>query len=92
MCVAAALGAGMLSSCHIYKKFDMPQDTAMTREYVEAKEAPVDSTAYGNLSWQQVFTDPLLQDYINRALANNINLDNAKSTSKWLVPTCSAPV
>ena len=78
MCVAAALGAGMLSSCHIYKKFDMPQDTAMTREYVEAKEAPVDSTAYGNLSWQQVFTDPLLQDYINRALANNINLDNAK--------------
>ena len=40
MCVAAALGAGMLSSCHIYKKFDMPQDTAMTREYVEAKEAP----------------------------------------------------
>lgn len=78
MCLTAAIGAAMLSSCHIYKKFDMPQDTAMTREYVEAKEAPVDSAAYGNLSWQQVFTDPLLQDYISRALANNINLDNAR--------------
>ena len=29
----------MLSSCHIYKKFDMPQDTAMTKEYVQAKES-----------------------------------------------------
>lgn len=74
----AFAGAGMLSSCHIYKKFDMPSDTAMTREYVEAKEAAVDSTAYGNLSWQQVFTDPLLQDYINRALENNRNLENAR--------------
>ena len=78
MSVMAAFGAAMLSSCHIYKKFDMPSDTAMTRDYVEAKEAPVDSAAYGNLAWQQVFTDPLLQDYINRALTNNINLDNAR--------------
>ncbi len=78
MSVMAAFGAAMLSSCHIYKKFDMPSDTAMTRDYVEAKEAPVDSAAYGNLAWQQVFTDPLLQDYISRALTNNINLDNAR--------------
>lgn len=74
----AAVGASMLSSCHIYKKFEMPQDTAFTKEYVEAKEAPVDSTLYGNLSWEQVFTDPLLHDYISRALANNINLENAR--------------
>ena len=68
----------MLSSCHIYKKFDMPQDTAMTKEYVQAKESAPDSTAYGNLNWQSVFTDPLLQDYINRALTNNVNLENAR--------------
>lgn len=76
--VASALGMGMLSSCHIYNKFHMPQDTSLTRDYVEAKEAPVDSAAFGNLQWQQVFTDPLLQDYINRALANNVNLENAR--------------
>lgn len=73
-----AVGVSMLSSCHIYKKFDMPTDTALNREYVEAKAATPDSTAYGNLSWQKVFTDPLLQDYINRALTNNVNLENAR--------------
>lgn len=73
-----AVGVTMLSSCHIYKKFDMPQDTAMTKEYVQAKESAPDSTAYGNLNWQSVFTDPLLQDYINRALTNNVNLENAR--------------
>lgn len=73
-----AVGVTMLSSCHIYKKFDMPQDTAMTKEYVQAKESAPDSTAYGNLNWQSVLTDPLLQDYINRALTNNVNLENAR--------------
>ena len=50
----------------------------MTKEYVQAKESAPDSTAYGNLNWQSVFTDPLLQDYINRALTNNVNLENAR--------------
>lgn len=76
--VVTAIGVTMLSSCHIYNKFHMPQDTQITRDYVEAVESTPDSTAYGNLSWQQVFTDPLLQDYINRALANNVNLENAR--------------
>ena len=68
----------MLSSCHIYKKFEMPSDDPATSEYARvAAEAP-DSSAYGNLQWQQVFTDPLLQDYISRALANNVNLENAR--------------
>lgn len=78
MGVTAAISVSILSSCHIYNKFEMPQDTSLNREYVQAKESAVDSAAYGNLSWQQVFTDPLLQDYINRALANNINLENAR--------------
>lgn len=74
----AVVAAASLSSCHIYKKFDLPADQPMLSDYKEAKEAPVDSAAYGNLPWQQVFTDPLLQDYINRALSANISLDNAR--------------
>lgn len=74
----AAISVSMLSSCHIYNKFDMPQDTELNKEYVQAKEAAVDSAAYGNLAWQKVFTDPLLQDYINHALEKNINLENAR--------------
>ncbi len=73
-----ALSVTMLSSCHIYNKFDMPEDNALAQEYKEAKEAEVDSAAFGNLQWQQVFTDPVLVDLINQALENNTNLQNAK--------------
>lgn len=76
--VAGALSVSMLSSCHIYKKFEMPQEDPATAEYARVAAETPDSTAYGNLQWQQVFTDPLLQDFISRALANNINLDNAR--------------
>ena len=72
------LGLTMLSSCHIYNKFDMPDDNALAQEYVQACEAEVDSATFGNLQWQQVFTDPVLADLINQALENNVNLDNAR--------------
>lgn len=76
--VLAVAFAATATGCHIYKKFDMPDDTALTREYVEAKAAEVDSTSLGSLPWQQVFTDPALQDLINQALENNTDLKNAK--------------
>lgn len=75
---AVALGVILLGSCNIYKKFEMPQDSALTEEYVKARQAQPDSTAFGNLRWEQVFTDPVLADLINRALVNNTNLRNAK--------------
>lgn len=77
--VAAALVMGM-SSCHIYQKYQTPEDTPITKEYSEALKQGVDSTAFGNLPWQEVFTDPLLVDLINRALENNTNLRNAQLT------------
>ncbi|MCC8174856.1 MAG: TolC family protein [Bacteroidales bacterium] len=76
--VAASIMMSGLSSCHIYQKFEMPEDDSLTKEYVEARDAAVDSAAFGNLQWQQVFTDPVLVDLINRALENNVNYQNAK--------------
>lgn len=73
------LGISMLSSCTLYKKFEMPQDgNTLASEYAKAKEVEVDTTALGNLRWQEVFTDPVLTDLINQALANNVNMQNAK--------------
>lgn len=77
--IAAVITLGMvMTGCHIYKKFEMPQDTALTQEYVQARDMAVDSAAFGNLQWQQVFTDPVLANLIDRALQNNTNLANAK--------------
>lgn len=70
------------SSCHIYNKFDVEKvsdHSALATEYADAKEAnTIDSTAYKPIAWQDVFTDPILVDLINQALANNSNLENAK--------------
>lgn len=75
---AAAVLAVTLSGCHIYKSYETPQDTPLTREYAEALQQEPDSAALGNLGWEQVFTDPVLADYIGRALEANTNLRNAQ--------------
>ncbi len=72
------VSVGALSSCHIYKKFDMPTDNAATAQYAEARDAESNSEAFGNLQWQDVFTDPALAKLIQQALDNNVDLQNAK--------------
>lgn len=74
----SALMVSTLSSCHIYNKFSMPGDNELQAEYNEAKQAQPDNDNFGNLPWQQVFTDPMLADLINRALEVNVDLDNAR--------------
>lgn len=68
----------MLAGCHIYQKFDIEkQDSNLAKEYARAAEQPVPETL-GNTRWEVVFTDPLLQDYIRQALAQNADLENAR--------------
>lgn len=67
-----------MSSCHVYEKYELPQDNAVIEQYRKATELPVDSTSLGNLSWEQTFTDPKLQTLIRTALANNKDLENAR--------------
>lgn len=75
--VAVALAAS-LSGCHIYQKYDTPTSSAITRAYAEARSQEPDSTALGNLLWEDVFTDAKLAALINTALENNTNLRNAQ--------------
>ncbi|MDE6322532.1 MAG: TolC family protein [Paramuribaculum sp.] len=75
---ALAISMAGLSSCNIYKKYETPDSTALTAEYKKALESEIDSTAFGNLRWQEVFTDPTLASLIDQALANNTNFKNAK--------------
>lgn len=76
--VVAAMAAATLGSCNIYSKFEMPQSTDLTEEYVKARDAVADTAAFGNMRWQEVFTDPVLVDLIYQALDNNKDLANAK--------------
>ncbi|MDE6301495.1 MAG: TolC family protein [Muribaculaceae bacterium] len=77
----AALGvvlAASMTGCHIYKKYETPTSTELTRQYAEALSQQPDSTAFGNLDWRRVFTDPVLVSLIDRALISNTNLRNAQ--------------
>ncbi|MDE6207952.1 MAG: TolC family protein [Muribaculaceae bacterium] len=79
LCAAIATGTLLsLSSCHIYKKYETPTDTPLTQAYVDARKATVDSAAFGNLLWEDVFTDPKLAALISNALEANTTLRNAQ--------------
>ncbi|MDE6460682.1 MAG: TolC family protein [Paramuribaculum sp.] len=76
---AAFISASVaFTGCNMYGKFKMPEDSALGQEYAKVVKEEIDSTAFGNLKWQQVFTDPTLVDLIYQALDNNKDLKNAK--------------
>ena len=66
-----------LSSCNIYKKYELPTENSYVKTYEESLQAQKDSTSLPYLKWEEVFTDPVLQGYIRTALENNKDLDNA---------------
>lgn len=76
MCATA-----LLSSCHIYKAYDRPEDidaTGLYRDPVSAADTlAADTTNMGNLPWQDVFRDPKLQALIEEGLANNVDMQAA---------------
>lgn len=74
----AVMAVMVLGSCNIYKKYQTPTDTPLTAAYAEARAARPDSSAFGNLLWEDVFTDPQLAELINTALVNNTSLNNAR--------------
>lgn len=68
----------LLSSCHIYKSYDRPEDietSGLFRDTVYAGDTLVSDTAnFGNLPWREVFTDPHLQELIEEGLTHNTDL------------------
>ena len=79
LCATGALMAVAFSSCHIYKKYDLPvEESQLVGDYKKAMETQVDSTSLPYLGWEKIFQDPKLQSLIRLALANNKDLKNAK--------------
>ena len=76
MCATA-----LLSSCHIYKSYDRPEDMTTAGLYRDTASVndtlAADTANFGNLPWREVFTDPQLQTLIEQALTNNGDLRSA---------------
>ena len=68
-----------LTGCHIYQKFDVSkQDSQIAREFADAAAQQPDADSFGNMPWEEVFSDPILADLIRQALVSNVDLDNAR--------------
>lgn len=69
------MGATLLSSCALYKNYERPADIITDGIYGDMQTAGDNSL--GDLSWRDIFTDPLLQNLIERGLQQNTNMKNA---------------
>ena len=92
----------MVCSCSIYRKYERPENILpMDSLYVPSGSAEdIDTTTIGHIAWEEMFTDPYLQDLIRTGLENNTNLQSAilrvdaaqaqLKASKWaFVPSIS---
>ena len=71
--IAVSLVSLSLTSCGLYKKYESKTD--IPAGVMGVKES---GSATEMISWRQFFTDPLLQQLIEQALANNTNLASAR--------------
>ena len=68
----------IMSSCHLYQKYELPKDTPIVSDYAAAQEMQVDSSQLGYQNWRDIFNDPFLRNYIRTALENNKDLNTAR--------------
>lgn len=72
--------AVILSSCSIYRKYQRPEDLQVNVDSLyraELATAQEDTSSFGSLPWEELFTDPYLKDLIDTGLVYNTNLQSA---------------
>ena len=77
--VYALLGVVLLTSCSIYRKYERPEELPLDGLYRDNDSTAVaeDSLTLGDLSWQELFQDSLLQDLIRYGLEHNTDMQVA---------------
>ena len=74
------VAAALVSSCNLYKNYERPAD--IDTENLYGKNMPdgvaQDSTSLGCMEWRSVFTDPVLQTYIETGLKQNTDMQVAQ--------------
>lgn len=63
----------VLSSCMVRKEYERPP-AAVDEKLFRTDMLQKDSTNIANVSWKEIFTDPILQGHITKALENNLDI------------------
>lgn len=61
-----------LQSCFVAKDYNQPE--VVEEERFRTDNIDQDSLNMANVSWRELFTDPILQDHIEKGLENNIDI------------------
>lgn len=89
----SVLTAVILSSCMTRKEYERPVGV-VDEKLFRTDQLPQDSTNIANVSWKEIFTDPVLQKHISKALDNNLDiriaLQNITSAEAYLRQTKAA--
>lgn len=72
-----AITALALSSCGLYKQYEREEMQFVDSLY-RRLNVPQDSISTGSIAWERIFTDPLLQEWINTGLEYNTDLNVAR--------------
>src|SRR5690554_5936684 len=62
-----------LQSCFVAKEYTSPE-MELTSKKFRTDQLAQDSLSMATLSWKEIFTDPILQDYIEEGLQNNMDI------------------
>ncbi len=62
----------LLQSCFVAKDYEQPD--VVNQDYYRTDSLAQDSLSMANIPWETLFTDPLLQKYIDKALENNVDI------------------
>ena len=76
-CIYILVSMLLLSSCHIYRNYQRPEGLPVDSLYRNTPLASDDSLTLGDIPWQEMFEDPLLQNLIQEGLENNTDMQVA---------------
>lgn len=71
--VAIVLAFLSLQSCFVAKEYARPE-TVVESQNFRTDKLPQDSLSMATVSWKELFTDPILQNYIEEGLNNNMDI------------------
>ena len=70
--VIPVLVAFVMQSCFTAKTYERPE--VKTDNLYRMETVSTDTTSLGDLAWNNLFTDPILQGHINNGLQNNLDI------------------
>ncbi|QOW10946.1 efflux transporter outer membrane subunit [Kaistella flava (ex Peng et al. 2021)] len=98
--LSVVFSAFVLTSCMTREKYERPKEV-ISENLFRTDLLPKDSVSMATVSWREIFTDPVLQKHIAKALENNLDvrvaLQNINAADSYLkqskaayLPTLSA--